>query len=223
MTVVNSKELSAQPLRVAAVVLAAGKGSRFGSDKRLFNLKSLLPLPSGPVEGIPMAVQSIAQFSGLGLGVIVVIPPDDLLPQYYNQFAARWPEATPAPHQISWVECKDHAAGMGHSLASGVRAAQLAGFEACLIALADMPFVQLSTLETLAGLLTRGESLVRPSFKGVAGHPVGFGQEWFPKLIGSTGNEGAKSWLGQFKHKMQIIPVNDPGVLKDVDQLSDVE
>lgn len=214
-----SDEVLSEALKVAAVVLAAGQGSRFGSDKRF------QPLP----DGTPMALQSILSLLHAGIHTFVVIPPDDLLPNCWDQFVlTQLPKiaqdkANPSLGSIRWIECEDCTFGMGHSLSCGVRAVHLAGFEACLVALADMPYVQSSTMQRVAHALRCGNTLVRPVHNGLVGHPVGFAQEWFPQLIASTGDEGARPWLKSLKQKIQVIEVDDPGVLKDIDRLSDLE
>jgi molybdenum cofactor cytidylyltransferase len=204
-------------VNVAAVVLAAGKSSRFGSDKRL----NILP------SGVPMAVQSILNLTALGIDVFVVVKPEDPLPECFRQFTEFHLENKHRVKTVRWVECKDHALGMGHSLSCGVSALEQAGFGACLVTLADMPFIQSSTYEQLLTAIAMGKangvSVARPVYKGIPGHPVGFAREWFPKLISSTGDEGAKSWLKALKHPIKLIDVHDPGVLKDIDQTSDFD
>lgn len=213
--------------QIAALVLAAGKSTRFGSDKRF----SLLPRgklePLGTQEGatihLPMAVQSILKFTDLQLPVFVVVPPEDSFPAYCRQMASQSDPVRRMLSKVSWIECKDHSRGMGHSLSSGVQAVTLAQFDACIVALADMPFIQTGTLLSLVNALQRGKTLVRPEYKSIAGHPVGFASEWFHQLMSSNGDEGAKPWLRQLKDQIHYIQVDDPGILNDVDLKSDLE
>jgi molybdenum cofactor cytidylyltransferase len=203
-------------IQVAALVLAAGSSSRFGSDKR-FSL-----LPHHHAKSVPMAVQSILNLTALDLEVFVVVKPEDPLPKYFQQFLELNWDYKPRANTVHWLASKDHAAGMGHSLSCGAQAVDQAGFDACLVALADMPFIQNNTFENLLQALKAGQSLVRPAYDGIPGHPVGFAREWFPKLISSTGDEGAKPWIKHLKHQIHTIDVNDSGVLKDIDQPSDL-
>lgn len=213
--------------RIAALVLAAGKSTRFGSDKRF----SLLPKgklePLGTQENamthLPMAVQSILKFTDLKLPVFVVVPPEDSFPAYCKQMVSQSDPVRRMLSKVTWIECKDHFLGMGHSLSSGVQAVSRAQFDACIVALADMPFIQTGTLSSLVNALQRGKTLVRPELNSIAGHPVGFASEWFNKLMSSTGDEGAKPWLRQLKDQIHLIQVDDPGVLTDVDLKSDLE
>lgn len=208
-------------LQIAALVLAAGKSARFGSDKRF----SLLP-KSGQAEvsvDMPMAVQSILKFTDLPLPVFVVIPPDDVFPEYCNQLASQSDKVFRMLDNVTWIECKEHSSGMGHSLKCGAQAVSDAQFDACIVGLADMPFIQAGTLSSLVNALQRGKTLVRPIYNSIAGNPVGFGKTWFDNLIGSTGDEGAKPWLRQLKDQIHLIPVDDPGILIDVDFKSDLE
>ena len=105
--------------------------------------------------------------------------------------------------------------GMGHSLAAGIAAA--AGFDGAFVALGDMPWVEVPTLETLRrGLNDRGV-IVRPFHNGTPGHPVGFGQAHFEALMNLSGDEGAKVVLDQNRQCIIAIDVADAGVVRDLD------
>ena len=105
--------------------------------------------------------------------------------------------------------------GMGHSLAAGIAAA--AGFDGAFVALGDMPWVEVPTLETLRrGLNDRG-AIVRPFHNGTPGHPVGFGQAHFEALMNLSGDEGAKVVLDQNRQRIVAIDVADVGVIRDLD------
>lgn len=109
--------------------------------------------------------------------------------------------------------------GMGASLAEGVRQI-LRGHElsALFVALADMPCVAHETLATLHRTMQQNpQCLLRPTFDGRPGHPVGFSQDYFPEMMQLVGDAGARNLLKRNAHNLTLLPVTDPGVCLDFD------
>lgn len=121
---------------------------------------------------------------------------------------------------VTIVPCATADKGMGASLACGVKAASQA--QGWVIALGDMPFIQATTVRAVADQLRSGAVLVAPSHQGQRGHPVGFAAEFFPALSVLHGDSGAKSILEAQHACLQRIVLNDPGVLRDIDEPRDL-
>lgn len=185
--------------QIIGILLAAGQGSRFGSDKLLH--------PLG--DGTPMAVAAARHLRPACDRLIAVLRPgSDALAGLL------------AAEGYEMIICPDAEAGMGHTLAAGVRASPAAlGW---VVALGDMPFIAPSSHQAVADSLSAGASLAATSFEGRRGHPVGFAAEWFEQLVALTGDEGGKSILAAQRQKLLLCPVADAGVLRDVDQPSDL-
>ena len=184
-------------LKSCGVLLAAGRGTRFGSDKLLH------PLPNG----VPMVVQSAKNLLAVLDEVWAVVPPqhDEL-------------------HRVlAQIGCKNlinHAAltGMGSSVALAARHwKSLPEFDGVLIALGDMPFIQTETLHLLVDTLGQGASLCAPEFNSQRGQPVGFSKDWQTQLMSLTGDVGARDLIRAHSAEMTLIPVNDPGIHLDID------
>ncbi len=113
-------------------------------------------------------------------------------------------------------------AGMGESIAIGVRATQAAA--GWLILPGDLPLVQAATLRHVAGALTE-QRIVVPRFHQHAGHPVGFGRRYFQALASLAGDVGAAAVVRQARASgnVQDLPVTDHGVIRDVDTLADLD
>ncbi|MGE5712793.1 MAG: nucleotidyltransferase family protein, partial [Betaproteobacteria bacterium] len=88
-----------------------------------------------------------------------------------------------------------------------------------VIALADMPAIQPDTLRRVVDALKAGAATVAPTYRGRRGHPVGFSAAMRSELLASAGDIGARSVLA--RHPPQLIEVDDPGVLYDVDTPED--
>ena len=108
--------------------------------------------------------------------------------------------------------------GMGDSIAAAVRATSQAN--GWLIVLGDLPLIRAATLRTLAQALGKYDVVI-PVFNGQRGHPVGFSRQCLEALSGLTGDKGAASVVKQFA--AVEIPVDDVGVVSDIDTLADLE
>ncbi len=180
-------------MRIAGILLAAGRGTRFGAHKLLC-----------PVEGVPMVLGAARALAPLD-GVIAVTREGDQ--KMRDGLAAAG---------IRSVGCPTAGNGMGASIACGIAAT--AGWDGWIVALGDMPFVSAETVEQLARLLRRGAQVAAPVYRGRRGNPVGFGAEYAPLLGALTGEEGARRLIRTFVP----LEVDDPGVLIDIDTPDDL-
>jgi molybdenum cofactor cytidylyltransferase len=181
------------------VLLAAGLGSRFGGDKLMYQLQG----------GVPVAVAAATNLQLAFDRVVAVVRPDR------HELAA---VLTAAGCDV--IHCPAAEQGMGHSLAAGVRATAEAS--CWIVALADMPFIASSSHQAVASCLRAGASLAATQFQGRRGHPVAFSRKWFPQLIAMTGDQGGKAILEEYRHELVLCPVDDPGVVWDIDRKEDL-
>lgn len=191
---------------VAAVLLAAGSGTRFGGAKLL------APLPAaahGVPAGTPIGVAACRHLATAVAHVIAVVRPgDDALAALLAQAGARI------------AVCARAADGMGESLACGVAAARDA--DGWLVALADMPWVAPATIVRVAQCLAGGASIVVPRHAGARGHPVGFAAAHRDALLALHGDEGARRIVRAHAAVAVDVDVDDPGVVRDVDRREDL-
>jgi molybdenum cofactor cytidylyltransferase len=185
---------------ITGILLAAGSASRFGSNKLLH----LLP------EGTPIALASARN-------LIAAIP---------DCVAVVRPGARELTHLLRAegfkVVASIHAdKGMGHTLASGVRASR--GASGWVVALADMPYIKPATIRRVADELHEGGTIVAPGFEGQRGHPVGFARRFHEELRALKGDEGARKLIGQFPDSLTVLELHDAGVLRDIDTRADLE
>jgi molybdenum cofactor cytidylyltransferase len=189
---------------IAGVLLAAGMGRRF--DPSGVRLKLLQPTPTGPHAGLPIAAAALRNLRAAIDDVIAVVRPAD-------------GEAQRRLHQLlaaegaQLVTCAQAAAGMGASIACGVRAR--AGAAGWIIALADMPAVAPRTIAAVGEALRTGQAAAAPVHAGRRGHPVGFGRACRDELLALDGDAGARSVLAA--HQPLLLAVDDPGCLLDID------
>lgn len=187
------------PRGIVGVLLAAGIGSRFGGDKLLYRLP----------DGTPMAVAAAVSLRSACSDTIAVLRP------HHDALASL---LTAAGCKI--IFCTDANEGMGHSLAAGVQATSDAS--GWVVALADMPFIATASHQAVVSRLRLGASLAASQYHGQRGHPVGFSRIWFDQLTAMTGDEGGKTILEKHRNDLVLCPVEDPGVLRDIDKREDL-
>ncbi|MDU9050775.1 MAG: nucleotidyltransferase family protein [Candidatus Electrothrix sp. Rat3] len=184
---------------IIGILLAAGNSIRFGGDKLSY------PLPDGESIGLTSGRKLINVLTD---SVAVVRAGDVQLTEELVQLGFR-KVIQPNP-----------AAGMGNSIARGIQAAQHA--DGWLIILADMPWIQTETLQHIAGALVNGAAIAAPVFQGRRGHPVGFSQQFQEELAALDGDSGAKKLLKTHAAMVQLLPVDDRGIVQDVDRRTDI-
>jgi|KBSMisStaDraftv2_1062788.scaffolds.fasta_scaffold392523_1 molybdenum cofactor cytidylyltransferase len=193
-------------MRVVGILLAAGRGSRFGSDKLVAALRS----PDHAMQaGTPLGVAAARNLVAALPDSIAVVRPG-------NVVLSRLLGAT----GVRVVECSSADDGMGASLACGARAA--ADAEGWVVALADMPWIDPATIARVADALRAGASIAAPALRGQRGHPVGFARRHHAALAALTGDVGARGILQRNAAGLTIVDVDDPGILGDVDRPADL-
>ena len=185
--------------RIIGVLLAAGRGRRFGSNKLLAPL----------TDGTPLAVAAARRLAAAVPEAIAVVRRGDAELS-----------ACLAAQGLRIVECPDAELGLGHSLAAGIAATATA--DAWLIALGDMPYIKNSTFASLVAHLAAGSALIAPLHAGRRGHPVGFAAEWRAELLSLKGDGGARDLLVRHASLLPLLRVEDPGILKDIDPPADL-
>lgn len=184
-----------------AILLAAGKGSRF--DPLGVRNKLLQPLP----DGSAVAVAAAANLLAVMPSVLAVVRPD--ADQLGAELRAIGCEVTPCLHAAD---------GMGATLAHAVRQSMHAS--GWIVALADMPYLKPATIRALLDALRNGADIAAPAHGGRRGNPVAFGRLHLPELLQLSGDVGARRLLQDYP--VQLVEVDDPGIHLDVDRPQDL-
>ena len=202
---------SAAP-RVVGVLLAAGRGERFGGDKLLAKAR----IAAGGSGAGP------ADLAGECIGVAACRHLLAALPKVYAVVRAddHALAAALGAAGARIVRCVHASEGMGASIACGVAAArEAAGW---VVALADMPWILPSTIARIAAAIADGAPLAAPFHEGRRGHPVGFSAACYAKLAALSGDEGAKTVVAAHADELAHVAVDDPGTLRDIDTPDDL-
>lgn len=181
---------------IAAVVLAAGRGSRMGGSKasvavagRTFLDRVLETLDEAGVDVVRVVVGAGAPHPAAGSGRRVVNPDPDR--------------------------------GMLSSVRCGIRALP-PGADAVLLWPVDHPRVTAATVTALlAAHRSTGAPIVVPAFRGARGHPVLFDRRVFSELLSAPDDRGARAVVRRHGDRLELA-VEDAGVVDDIDTPDDL-
>lgn len=189
----------------AAVILAAGAGRRLGSVA-----KALLCDRDG--RSFLERVHGCACAAGVSRLVVVIGLPHEAATMAEAERLGLPVVHNPAPGR-----------GMSSSVALGFSYAQrcFAGEEAALLWPVDHPSVRPETVRMVLARLSAA-TIVIPTLAARGGHPTGFGRDLWQDLAAcSSAPQGARSIIQRIRmlapDRVMRIPVDDPGVLADVD------
>ncbi len=186
----------------AAVIQAAGKGSRFlGSTYKLLT----------SVDGKPMILKTLEPVLETGFDEVVVVigaHADDM-----REILVNYP--------VKIIENKDWERGQSTSLSAGLRAVEMISERACLL-LGDQPFLKASTLTALLKESEMyPEDVIVPIYGDRRGNPIVVPAYRYSLLLELTqGDAGGRKLLETVGYRG--LPVDDAGVLRDVDTREDI-
>lgn len=181
---------------LGAIVLAAGFSNRFGSLKLAAKLNNGNTIFAQTLERIRTAIPDYKVITR---------------PEIAEQLRAIEPDL----HVFNEAE-----KGMGSTLAHGITLAN--EWDCCLICLADMPFIEIATYQSISALLNES-NIVVPTYSGEAGNPVGFGRRFFPELAQLSGEGGGKKILNKHQANVVTVESSDPAILYDIDTPAELE
>jgi molybdenum cofactor cytidylyltransferase len=188
--------------RTSAVILAAGTSTRMGTVKQLLRL-----------DDRPLLQHVVVNVRASGVGEIVVV----------LGFAAEAIRREIDLQSVRVVMNESYQQGMGTSLKAGLSAVSPQA-EAAIIALADQPFVLPATLDRLITVHHQCKAqIVIPTYRGFRGNPVLLDRSVFPEIMTLKGDMGCRAIFGNHLEGIVKVPVDDVGILLDIDRQSDFE
>jgi molybdenum cofactor cytidylyltransferase len=187
--------------RIAAVVLAAGAGSRFGGGKLLVS-----------IDGRPLLQHVLDRIADAGLTDVVVVLGDD----------AAAVEAAIAWRSERRIVNEDPARGLSSSVRLGIEdVARRDDVDAALVVLGDQPALAVSTIRTLlAAPLDDARPIRAPGYEDGGRNPVLIGRAAFPAVDALTGDRGLGPWIAAHPDLVQEVPIG--GTNPDVDTRADL-
>ncbi|WP_026180951.1 nucleotidyltransferase family protein [Demetria terragena] len=185
---------------VAALLLAAGSGTRMGRPKALVRTPDGTPWVQRSVEALKTGgCDPVLVAVGAEADTVTALLTDEIV-----------------------VAVADWADGMGASLRAGLAAASGLSTNRLVVSLVDLPDVG---PEVVARLVADGgdsrAALARAAYGGVPGHPVLIGREhWAGVADGATGDQGARNYFR--RHQPVLVECGDLATGRDIDYEGDL-
>jgi molybdenum cofactor cytidylyltransferase len=192
-----------------ALVLAAGRGARFGGGKLTAPWNGGALLDGALAAAFAAPARAVTLVTGAQAGAVAAAA---------RAFAAR----AGVSGRLTIAHAADFAEGMGASLRAGA-AALPADAGGVFVFLGDMPRVPAAVLQPLADAVSAGAPAAAPQFAGRRGNPVLLGAALIPALRALTGDQGAREILRGLGERLALVEAPDDGVLFDVDRPGDLK
>ncbi len=191
------KPLPQHAARITAIVLAAGKSSRMGSNKLLIKL-----------NGKPLLRHSVEALKASSVNDVIVVTGNE-------------PERVQTALEgldVKFVHNANYAEGLSTSLKRGLASASTET-DAALVCLGDMPLVEAQTIDRLVAAFNVAEhrTICVPTFEGKRGNPVVWGRQHFIAIEGIEGDQGGRLLLDALSDEVVEVEVKTQAVLIDAD------
>jgi molybdenum cofactor cytidylyltransferase len=161
-----------RPINITAVLLAAGRGSRFGGNK----LEAML-------GDTMLGLHAARTLARMNCGHLFAV---------HNPAHARL-AAVLSTEGFTLIDNIAPDAGLSHSLALAANAALATDADVLMVCLADMPFVTTKHLHAMID--AAGDHVIASAISDVRMPPALFPRALWPALATSTGDMGARTFL----------------------------
>jgi molybdenum cofactor cytidylyltransferase len=189
---------------VAAILLAAGSSQRFGAGNKLL----------ADVDGRPLIFRVAAGLTRSRVREVVVVtgPDRSEIEQALHGFGVRF------------VHNTDHHAGMGRSIAVGIRSLD-SETQGALICPGDMPEVRTELVDKLIAAFEQNgaEGIIFPVLPdGSQRNPVLWPRRFFARLAALGGPAGGKALLAGLDMETVAVPAPAGADFLDIDTAEDL-
>ncbi len=184
--------------RIAAIVLAAGRSTRYGARNKLLE----------ELDGVPLVVRSVrAALASRASPVIVV-----------TGHEAEAVRAALAGLDVRIIHNPDYAGGLSTSLKAGLSAVP-ADADGAIVTLGDMPRIEARHIDRLIAAFSpkEGRGIVVPVHLGKRGNPVLFAQAYFKELMEIEGDTGARHIIAASASEVAEVDLASDAIFLDID------
>ncbi|HSS48444.1 MAG TPA: nucleotidyltransferase family protein [Thermoanaerobaculia bacterium] len=191
-----------------AILPAAGASRRMGRPKLLL-----------PFRGEPLVASVVGALRAGGVaGIVLVTAADDDELREWARQAGVATAVNPAPERGMLSSIQEGIAALG-----GADALARQG-DVLLVSPADLPHLSSrSVAELLRRMAAAQAPLAVPVYQGQRGHPLALAPALIPEVLHLDPEIGLKQLRDRHEAELLEVPVDDPGVVSDVDTPADYE
>ena len=191
---------------IAAALLAAGRGSRFGA----------LPKLTATLRERAVVAWALDSATASGLSPVVLV-----LGRESDAVLSAALAGAPPPPDLTVVGNDLWSSGIASSLGAALGALQpLPGVEAVVVGLGDQPAVGPGAYRRLARAYESGARLAVATYSGERANPVLLARDLWAEALGLEGDEGARVLMR--RHPVVEVPCDGTGEPTDVDTPHDL-
>ena len=190
---------------VSGVILAAGASRRMGRDKATIEMRGRSFLEHCAYGMAPFCRRLV-----IVLGFNAETIEAAVRPRL---------EAAAFADRLEWARNLAPERGQFSSLQTGFEALGCHG-EAVVVCPVDHPLFQPATIAALLAAwrcATPPAQIIKPAYQGQHGHPVLYGAEAVRAMLAAGVSSTARAVQEAYAHATRIVPVEDPGILRNLD------
>lgn len=182
---------------IAAVVLAAGRSTRFGDSNKLLSDVGGLPMITRVVEAVCV--------SGMDIVHVVVGHEGQAIRHALHHL------------DIIIIDNPHYAEGMSTSIAAGIGSLPLA-VDAAFVVLGDMPLLSSADFITLGRAYRMAPSLITvPCMDGKRGNPVLWPRQYFQRLLELSADSGGRVLFEELADQLNYVDIKTDAIFIDID------
>lgn len=192
-------------MKITAILLAAGRSTRFEDGHKLL----------AEIDAVPLIRRAALALAHSSVDDIVLVTGTNAKEIAAAAGSGRWRH----------IENPSATEGLSSSLRLGLRST-VDTADGILVALADMPGVTAELINILCAAFTasEGQGIVFPaSPDGRRGHPVIWPRPLFGALENVSGDTGGKALLASHRDLWRPVACDDPGAFTDIDTRADLD
>lgn len=184
--------------RIAALILAAGRSTRFGATNKLLE----------DLDGTPI-VRHVARAALQSRARPVVV---------VTGHEGERVSAALGGLDVRLIANPDYVQGLSTSLRAGI-AALPPDIDGALVCLGDMPQITAGHLDRLISAFApkEGRSIAVPVHNGKRGNPVLFARSLFAEMLEAEGDTGARHLIGRHAEEVAEVDLGTSAIFVDVD------
>jgi molybdenum cofactor cytidylyltransferase len=182
---------------IAAIMLAAGRSSRMGSNKLLADL-----------GGKPMIRRSVEAVLASAARPVIVVTGHE----------SEKLRSSLAGLDVTFIDNPNFSGGLSTSLRAGLAAVPNSA-EGAIVCLGDMPLVGSAQIDKLISAFnpTEHRTIIVPVHGGERGNPVLWGRQHFAAMAGIEGDRGARQLIDANAGEVTEVAMRSDTVLADFD------
>tara|TARA_B100001123_G_C15027405_1_gene914006 strand:- start:167 stop:739 length:573 start_codon:yes stop_codon:yes gene_type:complete len=178
---------------ISAILLAAGQSKRMNGENKL----------TKEIQGVPLIKLTVKNILASSINELIIV---------FGHQKKIIEKLIDKNEKIKFVFNKNFESGMASSIKTGLNNLS-EKTEAFFICLGDMPMVRPDIYNQLIKSKDNKKIIV-PTYKGQQGNPVLFDKSMKEKILGITGDVGAKKILELNKDKLLNLEINDQSIVK---------